>query len=30
MVDASTLFATQILQRDMQADSDAVVFREKK
>jgi hypothetical protein len=30
VVDASTLFATQILQRDMQTDGDAAVFREKK
>ena len=30
VVDASTLFATQVLQRGMQADSGAVVFREKK
>jgi hypothetical protein len=30
VVDASTLFATQILQRNMQPKGDAVVFREKK
>jgi hypothetical protein len=30
MVDASTLFATQILQRGMQIDGGPAVFREKK
>jgi hypothetical protein len=30
MVDASTLFATQILQRGTQTDGGAAVFREKK
>ena len=30
IVDASTLFATQILQRNIQTDGDAAVYREKK